>query len=170
MHLKYLALSLLAFTIVSGRASAAETRSPTPGSPPPAARIDDLAWLTGTWAGEGLGGQAIEVYSGPAGGQMVGHFRQADKGGIRFYELVSIAENNGTLTYRIKHFNPDLTGWEEKAQVVSFPLVAVEPDVWFFDGLTLRRTGPDTMVETVRISDKGEPDREATFTYRRLAP
>jgi hypothetical protein len=34
---------------------------------------------------------------------------------------------------RLKHFNPDMAGWEEKNQTVDFPFVAKEGDTLLFD-------------------------------------
>jgi hypothetical protein len=156
---------------LSSPAPAAETRAATPGSPAPAARLADLAWMVGTWEGEGLGGTVLESYSAPAAGQMVGHFRALKPDGSpMFYELVMVAEVGGSLEYRVKHFNPDMTGWEEKAQVVRFPLVAAEKDAWYFDGLTIRRTGADSVTHFVRIGAKDGSRREASFSYRRVKP
>lgn len=157
------AAALLAFAPAEGR----ETRSATPGAIPPPARIADLAWLAGRWEGEGLTGKAVETYSPPLGGQMTGHFIQARGDGIWFFEILSIAETNGSLEYRLKHFNADLTGWEEKAEVRRFPLVAMEPGRWFFDGLTIRRDGPDGMVGAVLVKHKDGREEEAVFRYRR---
>jgi hypothetical protein len=80
----------------------------------------------------------------------------------------TIVQVGASLEYRLKHFNQDLTGWEEKNQVVTFRLVAVEKDAWYFDGLTVRRDGPDGMVGAVRIDSKDGPPREAVFRYRRV--
>ena len=147
--------------------SAQETRTMAPGAQSPPARLEDLAWLQGAWEGAGISGPATEVYSGPAGGQIVGHFRQLRGEGIWFYEIMTIAQVGASLEYRLKHFNQDLTGWEEKAQVVRFRLVAVEKDTWYFEGLTIRRDGPDGMIGAVRIDSKDGP-REAVFKYRRV--
>ena len=159
-----LATVLLLF---STSAAAQETRQGVPGTPPPPARVADLAWLAGVWEGEGLTGPAREVYSPPIGGQMTGHFIQTRGDGIWFFEIVSIAEVNGSLEYRLKHFNADLTGWEEKDEVQRFPLVAVEGGAWFFDGLTIRRDGEDGMVGAVRIGNDDGTSSEAVFRYRR---
>jgi hypothetical protein len=160
------ALLIAAFDPVS--AAAQETRAMKPGAQPPPARVEDLAWLQGQWEGPGLTGPAAEVYSGPAGGQIVGHFRQQRDNGIWFYELMTIVQVGASLEYRLKHFNHDLTGWEEKGTVLKFPLVAVEKDAWYFDGLTVRRDGPDGMIGAVRIDSKDGPPREAVFKYRRV--
>lgn len=149
--------------------AAQETRVAVPGAAPPAARVADLAWLAGAWEGEGLSGPAREVYSPPMGGQIVGHFAQSRGDGIWFYEIMTVAEAGGSIEYRLKHFNADLTGWEERSEVKRFPLVAVEGDAWYFDGLTIRRDGPDGMVAAVRIGSSDGAGREAVFRYRRVS-
>ena len=80
---------------------------------------------------------------------------------------MSIAETGGSLEYRLKHFNADLTGWEEKGDVRRFPLVAREPGKWFFDGLTIRQDGPDGLVAAVLVRHKDGKEDEAVFRYRR---
>ena len=166
--MKPLLLMTAALVIVAAPAAAQETRRATAGAKPPAAKLADLSWLTGTWEGEGISGPAREVYSAPMGGQITGHFIQTRGAGIWFFELMSIAEVNGSLEYRLKHFNADLTGWEEKDEVRRFPLVAVEKDAFYFDGLTIRRDGPAGMIGAVRIDNKDGTSREAVFRYRRV--
>jgi hypothetical protein len=146
---------------------AQETREAVPGAQPPAAKVADLAWLAGTWEGEGISGGAREVYFPPAAGQIAGHFTQMRGDAVWFYEILSIAEVGGSLEYRLKHFNADLTGWEEKAEVQRFPLVAVTGTTWYFDGLTLRRDGPNRMVAAVRVETKDGKPKEYVFRYTR---
>lgn len=166
-----LALCLAIFAIPGAAAHAAETRRTIPGAAQPAARIADLAWLEGSWRGDGITGPAEEVYSAPSGGQIVGHFRQLNADGtVWFYEIMAIAPMGDSLVYRLKHFNADLSGWEEKAEVRAFPLIAVEKDAWYFDGLTIRRDGPDGMVGAVRIDNKDGTSREVVLRYRRARP
>ena len=93
------------------------------GAPRLAARVTDFAWLVGTWQGEGLGGAMDEVWSEPAGGSMVGYFRLVRNEKPVFYEIMTLLESEGSVEMRLKHVNPDLTGWEEKADFVSFRLV-----------------------------------------------
>lgn len=161
------ALVLIAVTAYASDHAFVETRTAREGRPAPEATVDELAWLAGSWIGEGLGGTVREVYSPPMGGIMTGHFiyQRGDEPG--FFEILSIAEVDGSLVYRLKHFNPDLTGWEEKGEVVEFPLVDREDDAFFFNGLTIRKEGEDGMVAAVRI-DRGDAGiGEAVFRYRR---
>ena len=138
------------------------------GTPPPAASISDVAWLTGRWSGEGLGATAEESWLPPTGDSMVGVFRLAGDDGVAFYEIVVIREAHGSLVLRLKHFEPDLTGWEEREETVDFPLVARSDDTLWFDGLTIERSGPDQMDIWVALgSEGGDEMQEARFRYRR---
>jgi hypothetical protein len=43
---------------------------------------------------------------------------------------------DGAFVLRLKHFNPDFTGWEEKSDYVTFPLRSVAPNQAVFSGLS----------------------------------
>lgn len=163
--MKPLLLTLL--LLGSAPAFAQETRSAAPGATPPRATLADLSWLVGIWEGQGISGPAREIYLPPMGGQMSGHFTQSRGDGIWFYEIVTIVERAGSLSYRLRHFNADLTAWEERDVVQDFPLVAREGDAFYFDGLTVRRDGPDGMIGAVRIRNRDGTAREVVFRYRR---
>lgn len=143
----------------------------TPVLADPPARIADLGWLEGSWEGEGIGGMpAIEVYSRAADGALIGHFRQLNAdGSVMFYELITIAEVGGSLSYNVKHFNADLTGWEEKDVVRRFRLSATAPDRWEFSGLTYQRGGADSMSAFVTAHDKDGKEEMLEFRFRRMA-
>jgi len=162
-------VSLLACFLLIAPARAAETRTAAEGHVPPPATVAQLDWLAGTWIGEGIGGaRATEVYSPPGAGSLAGHFVQEDgEGGVRFFEIMQIAEVDGSLVYRLKHFTGELVGWEEKDELVSFPLVAIEDEAAHFDGLTLRREG-DTLVSAVLVKQRDGSVQELVFRYRRI--
>ncbi len=147
-----------------------QTKVRAPGTSSPAAKVADLGWLVGEWTGEGFGSVLHETYSAPVGGQMPGHFYAAKNGKADFYEFVMIAEVGSSIEYRVRHFNPDMTAWEDKDHFVTFPLVAAEQDNWYFDGLTIRRTGPDSAEHIVRIRHKDGKTDEAVLRYRRVKP
>lgn len=165
-----LTVSLLAALLVAMPAQARETRTAPDGHVPPPASVAGLGWLTGHWVGAGIdGATAQEVYSAPAGGALAGHFVQLDgEGGVAFYEILQIAELGGSLVYRLKHFGPDLAGWEEKAEVVAFPLVAIEGEALYFDGLTVRKDGADGLISAVQVEQSDGTTAEYVFRYRRV--
>lgn len=138
-------------------------------TPPPShqARIADAAWLAGDWVGEGFGGLLEENWSAPAGTQMIGHFRMTHDGVPQFYELVLIEEHEGGLRYRVKHFNPDFTGWEERNDAHTFAFISTSPDELHFDGLILRRTGPDTSDHILTMRREDGTEETVILHYRR---
>lgn len=150
-------------------AGAAETRSAAPGSKAPAASITDLHWLVGRWAGTGMEGAAAgESWSVADEDRLVGHFHQLGTDGkLRFVELMLLHPRDDSLELRLKHFNPDLTGWEKQDGFVVFPLVAVEPGVWYFHGLTIRKVDERHMTITVRLRDGEGRVSEIPFRFAR---
>jgi hypothetical protein len=145
-----------------------ETRTAVSGEPRPVADIAELSWLAGAWSGVGISGPAREVYSPPTGGVIVGHFVQQRDEGVWFSELMAIRPDGTSITYCLRHFNADLTAWEEKNEVQCFPLIARERDTWYFDGLTVRRKGDDELVTAVRVVTESDT-KEYMFQYRRSA-
>ena len=133
----------------------------------PPATLADLAWLQGDWVGTGLGGDVEESW-GPAGaGAMLARFRFVKGGNAVFYELVALAEAEGSLELRIKHFSPDLVSWEEKEKAQVFPLVRRDGGTAWFDGITFHRVDGDHMLCWVRIVRNGTT-RDERFDYRRV--
>lgn len=138
------------------------------GAPRPHATLASVAWLPGHWTGEGLGALAEESWLPAAGGAMAGVFRLVDGDAVRFYELVTLVEEAGSLVMRLKHFHPDLVGWEEREATVDFPLVRLRADTLWFDGLTMARGARgDAMKIWVALEQAGGVTSEALFTYRR---
>jgi Domain of unknown function (DUF6265) len=152
--------------------AAGERRSPntvTRSGAAPVASIGDLAWLVGHWKGTGLGGVSEEVWAQPAGGVMMGMYRLVLEGAPSFYEFMHLAEVNGSLALKLKHFNPDLTAWEDKDGMVTFPLVKLAPNEAYFAGLTFRRSG-DRLQIFLAMRDKDGQVREEAFDLTRVRP
>lgn len=138
-----------------------------PGSPPARAGLADVAWIAGDWVGEALGGDSEETWGPPKAGAMLCMYRLVRAGAPVFYELCTIAEVDGSLEFRVKHFAPDMTGWEEKAEVERFGLVRVGADTVWFDGVTYHRDGPDGLRAWVRIRHGDGSVSDEEFRYRR---
>lgn len=151
-------------------------RPPAAGPPPrPAqpvalagASIEQAAWLAGHWEGEGLAGWNETLWSPPAAGTMMGVFRHIRDGRVVFYEFLTVAPEGGTLVLSIKHFDPDMRGWEEPTRSVRFPLLRASRDTLHFDGLTYRRVGPDRREVTVMLGPDPDDLRPEVFHYRRV--
>lgn len=139
------------------------------GGESPPARVGDFAWLEGHWQAEALGGDAEEIWSPPAAGTMVGMFRLIQDGKAAFYEIFTLTEEGSTVILRLKHFHPDLKGWEEKDETVDFPLVAFDDGQAFFDGLTYQRLGPNEIRVYLAMHTKEGSAREETFPYKRVS-
>jgi hypothetical protein len=135
--------------------------------PSPPATLSSLAWLQGHWVGEGLGGVSEELWSPAAGGTMMGMYRLLKDGKPVFYEFLMLVEENGTVAMKLKHFNPDFTGWEEKTGFVTFKLVAVEDRAVHFDGLSFLRDADDSLRIYLLLKDKDGKVREELFKMRR---
>ena len=154
------ALAIAAFA--SASVSAQETRIGEEGFESPQASLAQMDWLVGQWSGDGIGGNpAMESWLPPTGSVMVGTFlQQGEDGEIQFTEHLYLMEEEGTLVLRLKHFNADLTGWEEKDDMLSFRLVAIEPCAAYFRALTLRCADADKpgegLVAAVRMSSGNE--------------
>ncbi len=142
-----------------------------PGEKSPPATIADMAWLAGAWTGPGLGGSSEEMWSAPRGGAMLGMYRLIKDDKPVFYELITIFEEQGSLVFRLKHFNPDLTGWEEKDKTVDFALVAKEKGALHFHGLSFKQEGEDGMTIYLAIRNRKDNSlREETFRLTRMKP
>ncbi len=114
--------------------------------------IDDFAFLTGYWTGTGLGGEAEEVWLPPVDGRMFGIFKLSGDGELSFTEFMEITQQDGEWVLRLKHFNPDFSGWEEKDAHVTFPLESVSPNQALFRGLTYKVTDGTDLEVTVRLN------------------
>lgn len=139
----------------------------TPGA---RAAIEDMAWFAGRWTGPGLGGETEETWSAPAGGAMMGMFRLVKGGNVVFYEFLTLVEHEGSLLLKLKHFNADLTGWEEKDAFVTFRLLESTPAELRFDGLTFRRIAADRVEIFLAIRNRRDGTvREEAFSMRRTS-
>ncbi len=134
-----------------------EMRPPT-GIVTPAHRvpvIGDFAPMAGHWRTEAQGRVYEEVWLPPRNGQMTGAMRSFDADGkLLLLELLTIAEIEGGVEYRLRHFDAEMTPWESEAES---PLIMRGSR--FVDGRVLfdEVEGADTLAGA--IIDLGTPDR-----------
>jgi hypothetical protein len=139
------------------------------GVPQPQATIDDVKWIAGHWRGDAFGGVAEEMWGRPEDGSMMGSYRLVKDGRVMFYEIQTIVERDESLVFRLKHFNPDLSGWEDRQAdaAVSFPLVKVAANEVYFDGLTFRKVDDVSLQVFLRIEQAEGKAVEEEFLYHR---
>jgi len=139
----------------------------TEGQKSEKATIPDAAWLAGSWRGTGLGGFSEETWSRPEGGIMVGTYRLVKDGKPFFYEMMWLLETEGTLILRLKHFNPDLTGWEEKDKTVDFKFVKKDGNRLYFSGLTLEQASKNELNIYLALRQRDGTLKEEAFKMKR---
>jgi hypothetical protein len=129
----------------------------------PAARVEELAWMSGRW--EALSGETWteEQWSAPRAGVMLGYSRTGAGGNMGEFEFIRLqAGPDGVPTYM-----PQPGG---RAPVL-FPLVASGPTSATFENrahdypqrISYRRNG-NVMVATISLADGSRP---ISWTFRR---
>ena len=130
----------------------------------PRADLSSIAWIEGHWRGTAFGGITEEIWTPPLAGSMMCTFKLVVNGKVKFYELVTISEEAGTLILRLKHFHPTLKGWEEKDKTIDFRLVKLTENKIYFDEFTFERIGSNEMNIYVVIESNGKR-QEVKFSY-----
>ncbi len=136
---------------------------------PATAKLEDFQWLVGRWVGTGLGGDCEETFSPIWNRTMVGTFRYAQDGQLVFSEYFSLVEEDGGMVLKLRHFNPNFTGWEEKDKCVNFPLIKVENQTAHFGGLTYQRIDDDTLKVWVAMRNSNDNTMSETAFEFKLA-
>jgi hypothetical protein len=126
--------------------------------------INDYSWLAGSWIGDGFGGTSEEEWSPPsADGTMMGVYRHhKGDGTLNFYEFL-VLDSTGL---RLKHFSPDLVGWEAKEKFLTFELVAFTENKIELKGLVFERTSESTMEIRLRMR-RGDKIETEVFKMKR---
>jgi len=133
----------------------------------PPATLDVIAWMAGSWSGEALGGTFEEVWNAPSAGSMIGMFKHLNDGKVNFYELMLFIEEEGSLSFKVRHFDPDFTAWEDKREDVTMRFIKAEENAIHFTGISLYRVSDDE-VHAWLVFGSGESLREEKLVYRRL--
>jgi hypothetical protein len=82
----------------------------------PAAKITDLAWMTGTWSAN-LGPNTLEEnWVAPSNGSIATLVRMSGAGGISMWEVITIEEKDGSLAMSVQQWNK---GFEARTPVAQ---------------------------------------------------
>lgn len=145
-------------------------RLKTPEQTAPRASLADVAWLQGHWIGSMPEGPVEQFNLSPVFGHMPGFVRAITPKNVMFYEISLIAQVGDSISVRVKHFTPELEGWEAREAYIDRPLVERDSRNLYFDGITYSRTGPDTYV-VYFLNRSGAEERDTLVVpFKRVAP
>lgn len=129
--------------------------------------VQDFSFLTGRWRGGISGGGLFdEVWSPPSADSMMGMFRYIESGRVQFYEFMVIEATPSGPVLNLRHFDPGLTGWEEKNAPLTFTVdSSSEKQVVFVNAdksttLTYRRSSPVALSETLEREAGGHKGKQ----------
>ena len=80
--------------------------------------------------------------------------------------MLLLVEEEGSLSLKVKHFNPDFTAWETKEDYVTFRYIMSDDDAVHFSGISFYRVDDDTM-HAYLVMRSGEEIREEELVYQR---
>lgn len=118
--------------------------------------IEEYSWLVGSWKGDGFGGISEEIWSKPDSGTMMGMYRHIKDGKLVFYEFLLLNETG----LRLKHFHPDLKGWEEKDETTFFEMIDYSPTKIELKGLSFEKKSENTMEIRLKLNRNGKIETE----------
>ncbi|MBL6445076.1 hypothetical protein JMN32_02075 [Fulvivirga sp. 29W222] len=128
----------------------------------PTIPIEKLEWLKGYWLGDGFGGVSEEIWTHAADNTMMGMYRHIKDGKVTFYEFMHLTPEG----MKLKHFNPDLTAWEDKEDFVIFPLLEVTEDKIIFKGMEIWKKSDNEMELSLKLNRNGKVETEV-FHFKR---
>lgn len=143
--------------------------------PPRNEALKPLGFLSGRWVSEKGAEVQEESWSPVSGNSMIGSFRIVRDGKPIFYEFWAVEVDGNRPVLKLKHFNADLVGWEEKNSSTKMTLISNSEDDAVFaaaDGnvsLHYHRTG-DTLscvVHHLRDGKGGDESFDLTRVQER---
>jgi len=145
-------LILITIQSVSGQVAKTERNNPT---------WDNISWMTGEWIGDGFGGISYGTWSAPINDIMLGTYRHTSDGKNNFFELFTIAKNEeGQFEMKLRHFNPDMTAWEDKEGQLIWPLKSHAENKVTFGPCTYELIAPGKMKITLLMDNDGKQETE----------
>ena len=123
----------------------------------PAAKIGDLAWMSGHWSGPMQNGTLEENWIQPTAKSMAALVRSTAGDATNMIELIVIEEENGTLMLRVQQWNPGFAPRTPGPQVMK--LKSSEPNKIVFEStgegglktLGYSRPSPDKFVISIEL-------------------
>jgi hypothetical protein len=141
-----LPLVLVLAPVLSGAEPPVPAATPRPGI---SSTLRDVSFMVGRWVDEEKGTLSEEIWSVPGGDSMMGMWRLSVGGKAKVFEFLTMVEEEGRVTFRLRHFDRRGVAWEEKDKPLVLPLVVKGASLAVFEGdgksgilrLTYRREG-----------------------------
>lgn len=128
-------------------------------------QLKQLSWLAGCWKGTGLGGEVNECWVQSAD-KFTGVFQMTVEGQQKFSEIVMVAEFDGVLAMRVKHFDVAFKQWSSDKEVgVTFPFVAIGEHFIQFEGLRYELI--EEVCHVTLDMKHGDEIQQVSFIYTR---
>jgi len=109
----------------------------------------------------------LSVISFTHEGIMLATYRHVSEEKNNFFELISISENkDGSLVMKLRHFNPDLTAWEDEEGQLVWEMKAISDSSVTFGPCTYTLTEPNKMEISLIMNNDGKVETEL-FTFLR---
>jgi hypothetical protein len=161
--------ALLPFAPAPSRAQTSTTTS-----------LSEVSWLTGHWAGKTAKGEHIEeMWMADQGGMMIGSFRWQRPDGRWLFEFMQLLDTPAAIspfTLRIKHFNRDFRGMEDKDASTSLMVKERTATRLVFEmkeatrvvQVGYERKGADALLAWFDEQEPGKSPVHIEFPYTRL--
>lgn len=156
-------LLLALFTIIPANLPAENEKSL-----PKAADLDNFKSIVGHWRGEGLGGVCEETWLPESAACMLGTFKFMKNGQLNFIEIMTLSIDSMGPAVRVKHFNADMTAWEDKAEMVTFRYDSSSANQHFFSGLRFTRPSDDSLQIGATFKNPDGSTLEEMFNFKRV--
>lgn len=160
--------SLVCFVLAVLMASAIQLQAGNDSSKADVPTLEKFDWLVGHWRGKGLGGDCEETWLPESGGCLLGTFKFTQNDKANFFELMTITIDSLGPALRVKHFNADMTGWEDKAEMVTFRYDSTSANQVFFGGVRFLRPSKDSLLITMSFKTKDGGSKEELIRCRRV--
>jgi hypothetical protein len=153
-------------------ASASEEVSNT--APVPKAALSDFAWLAGRWQGSWGPRIALQVWTAPKAGVMMGTFQLAENNKTLVLELFTVVEESDGIKVHLRHFTPSLVAWEKPGPTVLNLANADSKSIVFENPLDgqpkrtiIKRVDADTYISRSEVVPEKGDVQVTEITYHR---
>jgi len=138
----------------------------------PPAKIADLAWMTGNWAGNLGANQLEENWIMGEAGSIAAMVRMTGEGATSMFEMITIEEVNGSLMLHIQQWDPGMVARTEGPQEMELEAISnnsVKFKATSEGGMaSLGYSHPDAETFIIHVENPGRPMFDITLKSRSI--